>query len=186
MGFFVHTYFITVYFITTYLLSFFSILFDSSVINTDTHNGIITNLLGYFFICLGISIISTYSWKLEINVSFYTSNFICKYDSFSFQSVIFSLLFIVMVFTLTLLVILNSNYWLCFIIIFNVYDSKIHFIYAITFIFRFLFLNVNSSHLVAASLFFSQNNGVVSLSPLLIVIVLFSFLIAHECDHLFG
>ena len=54
-----------------------------------------------------------------------------------------------------------------FLIIFYVYDSKIHFIYAILFIFRFLFLIVTSSHPVTASLFFSQNNGVISPSTLL-------------------
>ena len=61
---------------------------------------------------------------MKINVWFYASNFIYKYNSFSFQSVIFSLSFIVIVFTWILLVILNSNYWLCFILIFYAYNSK--------------------------------------------------------------
>ena len=64
-------------------------------------------------------------------------------------------------FEVILLVILNSNYWLCFIIIFYLYDSKISFIYTILFLFRFLVLVVTSSHPVMASLFFSQHNGVV-------------------------
>ena len=75
-----------------------------------------------------------------------------------------------MVFTSILLVILNSSYWLCFIIIFCVYYSKINFIYAIPFIFRFLVLVVTSNHPVTVSLFFYQHNGIVSPSPLLIVI----------------
>ena len=72
-----------------------------------------------------------------------------------------------MVFTSTLLIILNSNYWLYLIIIFYVYNSKIHFVYAIPFIFIFLVLIVTSSHTATVSLFFSQHNGVVSPSPLL-------------------
>ena len=59
--FFVRAYFRTVYFIITYLLSLFSSLIGSSVIITDIQKGIITNLFGYFFVCLGSSIISTYS-----------------------------------------------------------------------------------------------------------------------------
>ena len=121
------------------------------------------------------------SWK--INVSFYKSNFICKYDSFYFQSVIFSSLFIVLVLTLILLVILNSNYWLCFIIIFYIYDSKIHFICAIPLIFRFLVLIVTSSHPVTVSLFFYQHNVVVSPSPLLIVFFLVSSLPRSVTTH---
>ena len=61
-----------------------------------------------------------------------------------------------MVFTLILLVIFNSNYWLYLIIIFYVYDSKIHFIYAIPFIFRFLVLVVTSSHPVKVSFFLPE------------------------------
>ena len=64
-GVFIRTYFRTVYFIITCLLSLFSILFGSSNIGTDIKKGIITNLLGYFFICLGSSIIIKYSLKLE-------------------------------------------------------------------------------------------------------------------------
>ena len=78
-----------------------------------------------------------------------------------------------MVFTSVLLVIFNSIYSLFFIIIFYVYDSKIHFIYVIPFIFRFLALIVTSSHPVTASLFFSQHNGVISQSPLLIFCISF-------------
>ena len=37
-------------------------------------------------------------------------------------------------FTLIWLVILNSIYWLCFIIIFYIYDPKIHFVHVIPFI----------------------------------------------------
>ena len=63
---------------------------------------------------------------------------------------------------------------------------KIHFIYAIPFIFRFLVLIVTSSHPAMVSLFFFQHNDVFSLSTLLIVIFgFFGFLIAHECDHSF-
>ena len=111
--------------------------------------------------------------------------FICGYNSFSFLSVIFSLLFLVVVF---LLVVLNSSYWLCFIIIFYVHGSEIHFIYANPFIFRFLVLIATSNHPVTVSLFLSQHNGVVSLSPLLIVIfvVFLFFLIAHEWYHSLG
>ena len=65
--------------------------------------------------------------------------------------------------------------------IFYVYNSKIHIVFAFPFIFRFLVLIVTSSHPVTDSLFFSQHNGVVSLSPLLIFF--WGFLIAHECDH---
>ena len=50
---------------------------------------------------------------------------------------------------------------------------KIRFIYAIPFIFRFLVLVVTSSHPVTVSFFFSQKNGVVSPSTLLIVIFVF-------------
>ena len=64
----------------------------------------------------------------------------------------------------------HKHYWICFIIIFYVYDLKIYFIYANPFIFIFLVLIVTSIHLVTESLFFSQNNGVVSTSPLLIII----------------
>ena len=60
-----------------------------------------------------------------------------------------------MVLTLIWLVILNSNYWLCFIIIFYVYDLKIHFIYPIPFILIFLILIVTFSHPVMVS-FFSE------------------------------
>ena len=83
---------------------------------------------------------------------------------------------------------LNSNYWSFFIIIFYVYNSKICFIYVIPFIFRFLVFIVTSSNPATVSLFFSQHNGVVSPSPLLIVTIwfFFGFLIAHECDHSFG
>ena len=72
-----------------------------------------------------------------------------------------------------------------FIIVFYVYNSKIHFIRAIPFIFRFFFLIVTSRHPVVVSLFLSQYNGVFPPSTLLIVIFLgyfLGFLIAHECD----
>ena len=93
-----------------------------------------------------------------------------------------------MVFTSFLLVILNSNYWIWFVLIFYVYNSKIHFICAIPFIFRSLFLVVASSYPFMGSLIFSQKNGVVSSSPLLIAIFWFFFfpLIAHDCDLSFG
>ena len=84
-----------------------------------------------------------------------------------------------MVFTSILLVILNSNYWFCFIVIFYVYDSKILFIFSIPFIFRFLVLIVTSSYPVTVSLFFSQPDGVVSPSPLLIVIFWLFFWFPH-------
>ena len=88
-----------------------------------------------------------------------------------------------MIFTLIILVILNSNYWLCFILIFYALDSKIHIIYAIPFIFIFLVRVVTSSYPAVVSLFFFQQNGVVSPSPLLIVIfhhfsLCFSFLMS--------
>ena len=134
----------------------FSIFFVSSVISTDIKKGIITNLLGYLFICLGISIISTYSRKMENQCFIYTSNSICKYDPFSFQPVIFSLLSIVIVFTLILLVILNSNYLIYFIIIFSFHDSKIRFNYTILFNFIFLALIVTYSHPVTVSFFSAQ------------------------------
>ena len=68
------------------------------------------------------------------------------------------------------MVILNSTERLYLIIAFYVYDSKIHFIYTIPFIFRFLVLIVTSSNPVTVSLFLSQYNGVVSPSMLLIVV----------------
>ena len=74
---------------------------------------------------------------------------------------------------------MNSNWWLCFIIVFYVYDSEIHFIYAIPFIFRFLVLIVTLGHPVTVSLFFSQHNGVVSPSTLLIVIFWLFFWFPH-------
>ena len=109
------------------------------------------------------------SWK--INVSFYMSNFKCKHNSFSFQSVIFSLLFIFVVFTLISLVILDSNHWLCLIIIFYVYDSKINFVYAFLFIFIFTVLIDFPSHCFMVSLFVSKHNGLVA--PLTLPVVLF-------------
>ena len=59
---------------------------------------------------------------------------------------------------------------LCFIIIFYIYDSKMHYIYSIPFIFRFLVLIVTSVH-PATVICFPQKNGVVSLSTLLIDIL---------------
>ena len=53
---------------------------------------------------------------------------------------------------------------------------KVHFMYAITFIFRFLVLIVTSNHPVMVSLFLSQHNGVFSPSTLLIVIFWVSLL----------
>ena len=67
---------------------------------------------------------------------------------------------------------------------------KIHFIYAIPFIFISFVLIGTSSHPVTASFFFSHHNGVVSPSTLLIVIFCFFgggvVRIAHECDHSLG
>ena len=77
-----------------------------------------------------------------------------------------------MVFTSILLVILNSNFWFCFILIFYVYDSKFYIIYAIPINFRCLVLIVASIQPVTMSLFFSQHNGVVSPSLFLVVIFL--------------
>ena len=94
----VRTYFRTVYFIITYLLCLFSISFGSSVISMEIKKDIITNLLGEFFICLGSFVISMFSWKLENQYFILYAIFLCKYDSFSIQSVIFTLLFIVMAF----------------------------------------------------------------------------------------
>ena len=117
-------------------------------------------------------------WK--INVPFHTSNFIYEYNSFYFQSVIFPLLFIVMVFTSILLVILNFNDWSCFILIFYIYDLEYHIIYAIPFIFRFLVLIVTSRHPATVSLFFSQHNGVVSPSPSIVFFHIYSWF--HYCS----
>ena len=56
---------------------------------------------------------------------------------------------------------------------------KIHLIYAIPFSFIFLVLVVTSSHPFTVSLFFSQRNGVVSPSLLLIVIFWLFFLFSN-------
>ena len=115
-------------------------------------------------------------------------NFILKYDSFSFQSVIYSLLFIVVDFTSIFLVILNSNYWLGFILIFYVQDSKFHILYAVSFIYRFLVLVVLPSHPFKASLCLSKVNGLIapSLSKIFVSVVFLGFLISHECERSFG
>ena len=76
-----------------------------------------------------------------------------------------------------------------FIIIFHVYDLKIHFIYAIPLIFRFLFHIVTSSHPFEASLYFlsaqwcSFNATIVDCYFL---VVFLGFLIAQEFDNSFG
>ena len=70
------------YFILTYILCLLFILFDISYISTDIQKGTIQILLGKLFICIGSSIISTYSQKFENQFLIYTSNFIYKYDSF--------------------------------------------------------------------------------------------------------
>ena len=59
--------------------------FGSSVISTDIQRGMITNLLGQLFICLGIFVISMYSQKLENQCFILYVNFLCKYDSFCFN-----------------------------------------------------------------------------------------------------
>ena len=98
------------YFTISYLLCFFFILFSSSIIRTYIRKGIITNLFCQFFIFIDGSIIGVNKVEsFKMNVSFYTSDFIQKQDLFSLQSVVSSFPFIVMVLTLILLVILNSN-----------------------------------------------------------------------------
>ena len=84
-----------------------------------------------------------------------------KYASF-FQSVIITILSIVIIFTSILFVILNSNYWLYFISIFYISGSKYHIIYSFPFIFNFTFLIDLPSHCFTVSLFVSKHNGLVA------------------------
>ena len=86
---------------------------------------------------------------------------ILKYNSFPFQWVIFSFLFIVMDFT-SILFFLNSNYRLGFILVFKICDLKFHIIYAVSFIYIIWVLVVFHSHHFKASLFPSKENGLVS------------------------
>ena len=100
----------------------------------------------------------------------------------------FSFLFIAVNFTLILLVILISNYWLEFILIFYVYDKKFYIIYAVWFIYRIWVLIVFLIHPFKASFFLSKENGIVAPSPPMIIFsaVFIGFHIAHEWDQLFG
>ena len=91
-------------------------------------------------------------------------------------------------FTLILLVPFNSNYWLDFILIFYITDSKFHIIYSVSFIYRIWVLVVIHSHPFKASLFLSKDNGIVapSLSTIVFSVVFLDFLISHKVDHSFG
>ena len=85
-------------------------------------------------------------------------------------------------FTSILLVILNSNYWIYFILIFYVCDLKFHIIYAVSFIYIIWVLIVFPSHTFKASLFLSKENGLIITSPQTIVfsVVFLSFLTTQE------
>ena len=96
-----------------------------------------------------------------------------KYDSFSIQSVIFSWSFIVIFFTSVLLAVLNSNFWLYFIMIFDFYDLNDNIIDEIPMILISLVLIITSINTLTGNLFFLQNNIVVSPLPLLIVFLLY-------------
>ena len=76
-----------------------------------------------------------------------------KYNSFSVQSVILSLLFIVMFLTSVLLAVSNSNFRLYFIIIFDFYDSNDDIIDAIPIILIILVLIVTSNNTVMVIFF---------------------------------
>ena len=111
-----------------------------------------------------------------------------KYDSFSFQLVIFLFLFIVMVFTFILLVILNSNLWLCLILVFCVYGFKISY-YLCNSNHFYIFILHCYLYLSCHGEFFFHS----TMSPfhchccwLLVFVVFFCFLVAHECNHLLG
>ena len=66
--------------------------------------------------------------RFNLNVLFYWSNFIYNYNSFSFLSVLSTLLFIIMFLTYIFLTILNSDFWLLFILIVHFYNSNYDFI----------------------------------------------------------
>ena len=92
-----------------------------------------------------------------------------KYVLFSVQSVLFSLLFIVMFFTLILLAVSDSKFLLYHIIIFDFYDLNDDIIDSIPIIIIILFLIATYSNTFMESLFFFWHNIIVSPSPLLIV-----------------
>ena len=70
----------------------------------------------------------TYIQKILPQYFIYWSNFIYNYDSFYFELVLSTLLFIVMFSTSILLAILNSGFWLNYILIFHFYYSNCDFI----------------------------------------------------------
>ena len=93
-----------------------------------------------------------------------------------------------MAFTLILSSILNLNFWLDFILIFYVYNSKFYIIYAVSFIYSNLSPHCFPFSFLQGKFFLSKDNGLFSPSPPSMIVfsmVFIGFLIAHECDHLF-
>ena len=89
-------------------------------------------------------------------------------------------------FKLILLFIFNSHYWLYFILIFYVYDSKCLKIYAFSFIYRILVLVVFTRITFKVSFFFLRIMTLLhhhrQRSSLLFFL---GIIIFYECDHLF-
>ena len=94
------------YFIIMYLIGVFFMLFGSSAISVDIQTGVIRNFQCYIDICLFSPIISTYSLNFENKCFILYVKFYIKVWFISFQSVIYSFLFIVVAFTLIILPIL--------------------------------------------------------------------------------
>ena len=98
------------YFIITYILCLFFILFHILFISAVIQMGIITNILCWFFICIGSHIIIMYCLKFENQCFILHLKLYIKLRFIFFRSVLVILLFIVISFTSILFIILNSNY----------------------------------------------------------------------------